>query len=159
MESVFKKHNSLSPFEYQFVDQEYEKKFEDESRVGKLSSIFAGLAIFISCLGIFGLASFMAEKRTKEIGIRKVMGASVISLLGMLSKDFILLVLISFVVSIPTSFWVMSDWLNEYHYRTEIKWWVFAVAGLSALVITLFTVSFHSIKAGMANPVDSLRDE
>ncbi len=159
VESVFQKNNTLSPFEYQFVDQQYEEKFNDEKRIGKLTSIFASLAIFISCLGIFGIAAFMAEQRTKEIGIRKVLGASVFSVWKMLSKDFIVLVLISFVVSIPISFWVMTDWLNGYYYRTELKWWVFGAAGLSALVITLFTVSYHSIKAGVANPVKSLRSE
>ncbi len=159
VETVFKKHNTLSPFEYQFVDQEYEKKFGDEKRIGELSGIFAGLAIFISCLGIFGLASFMAEQRTKEIGVRKVMGASVLSLWRMLSKDFVILVMISLIIAIPISYVSMNTWLQKYEYRTEIAWWVFVVSGAGALLITLITVSYQSIRAARANPVESLRTE
>jgi ABC-type antimicrobial peptide transport system permease subunit len=159
VETIFKKHNTLSPFEYQFVDQEYEKKFGDEKRIGELSSIFAGLAIFISCLGIFGLASFMAEQRTKEIGVRKVMGASVLSLWRMLSRDFVVLVMISLIIAIPISYISMNIWLEKYEYRTEIEWWVFVVSGAGALLITLITVSYQSIRAAQANPVESLRAE
>ena len=159
VETVFKRYNTVSPFEYQFVDQEYEKKFGDEQRIGKLSGIFASLAIFISCLGIFGLASFMAGQRTKEIGLRKVMGASVLNLWRMLSMDFVFLVMISLFIAIPISYLAMNAWLQKYEYRTDIAWWVFVVSGAGALLITLITVSYQSIKAALANPVNSLRSE
>lgn len=156
---VFTKYNPASPFEYTFVDEEYARKFSDEERIGKLASAFAVLAIFISCLGIFGLASFVAEQRTKEIGVRKVLGASVVNLWGMLSKDFLMLVSISLVLSIPMAWYLMNDWLEKYEYRSAISWWIFVVAAVGALSITLFTVSFQAIKAALMNPVNSLRSE
>jgi hypothetical protein len=159
VKTVFTKHSPASPFSHEFVDVEYARKFSDEERVGKLSSYFAGLAIFISCLGIFGLASFVAEQRTKEIGVRKVMGASVMNLWGMLSKDFLLLVCISLLLAIPTSWYFMNEWLQKYQYRSDIAWWIFASASIGALAITLLTVSYQSIKAALANPVNSLRSE
>lgn len=159
VEGVFRKFNPASPFEYKFVDENYARKFGDEERVGKLASFFAILAVLISCLGIFGLASFVAEQRTKEIGVRKVLGASVFNLWRMLSKDFVVLVVISFLIAMPLSFYFMNEWLGKYEYRTGIAWWIFAVSGLGALVITLGTVSYQSIKAAMANPVKSLRTE
>jgi putative ABC transport system permease protein len=159
IEATFKKYSPDAPFEYKFVDEEYARKFGDEERVGKLASFFAALAIFISCLGIFGLASFVAEQRAKEIGVRKVLGASVFTLWGMLSKDFVLLVIISFFIASLISFYTMNNWLLKYEYRTNISWWVFAVAGAGALVITLVTVSYQAIKAALANPVNSLRSE
>ncbi|MES2520229.1 MAG: FtsX-like permease family protein, partial [Bacteroidota bacterium] len=146
-------------FDYWFVDDEYNKKFLDEVRIGKLSSFFAGLAIFISCLGLFGLASFTAEQRTKEIGIRKVLGATVINLWQLLSKDFVVLVIISCLIATPIAYYFMHNWLQKYDYRTSISWWVFALSGLGALVITLLTVSYQAIKAALANPVKSLRTE
>ncbi len=159
IETVFKKYNPAVPFSYQFVDQEYAKKFGDEERIGKLASVFAALAIFISCLGLFGLASFMAEARTKEIGVRKVLGASVLNLWGLLSKDFLVLVVIAFAIASPIAWYFLRNWLLQYEYRTEISWWIFAASGLGALLITLLTVSFQSIKAALANPVKSLRTE
>jgi ABC-type antimicrobial peptide transport system permease subunit len=159
IESVFKKHIPSAPFDYKFVDQEYALKFAGEERIGKLASVFAGLAILISCLGIFGLASFVAEQRTKEIGIRKVLGASINSLWRMLSKDFVILVFISCLISIPLAYYVLHDWLQRYEYRTEISGWTMALSGLSALVITLLTVSYQAIKAALANPIRSLRSE
>ncbi len=159
IKTVFTKYDPASPFEYKFVDEDYAQKFEGEERIGKLASFFAVLAIFISCLGIFGLASFMAEQRTKEIGVRKVMGASVFNLWGMLSKDFVILVMISLLIAVPMAYYFMNNWLNKYDYRTEIAWWIFAVSGVGALAITLATVSYQSIKAAMANPVSSLRSE
>jgi putative ABC transport system permease protein len=159
IESVFKKYNPEAPFEYKFVDEDYARKFSDEERIGKLASFFAALAILISCLGIFGLASFVAEQKAKEIGVRKVLGASVFTLWKMLSGDFLLLVAISLLIAIPTSFYFMNGWLGKYEYRTEISWWVFVVAGLGALLITLATVSYQAIKAALANPVNSLRTE
>jgi putative ABC transport system permease protein len=159
IEVVFKKFAPANPFEYTFVDEDYGKKFGDEERVGKLATFFAVLAIFISCLGIFGLASFTAEQRTKEIGIRKVLGASVLNLWQMLSRDFVILVVISCVIAIPISWYALSQWLLKYQYRTEIGWWIFAAAAIGALIITLLTVSYQSIKAAVANPVNSLKSE
>jgi ABC-type antimicrobial peptide transport system permease subunit len=156
---IFTKYDPASPFEYRFVDEDYNQKFQSEERIGKLASFFAILAIFISCLGIFGLASFIAEQRTKEIGVRKVMGASVVNLWSMLSKDFIVLVLVSLFIAMPLAYYLMSSWLQKYEYRTAIAWWIFVVSGLGALLITLCTVSYQSIRAALANPVSSLRSE
>jgi putative ABC transport system permease protein len=155
--NVFKQFNPAQPFVYQFVDQEYARKFSDEERVGKLASCFAGLAIFISCLGLFGMASFMAEQRIKEIGVRKVLGASIFNLWGMLSKDFVKLVLVSLLIAIPVSYFLMHNWLQKYQYRSEIAWWIFVVTGVGAMLITLLTVSYQSIKAALANPIRSLK--
>jgi putative ABC transport system permease protein len=159
VEKVFKKYNPGSPFEYKFTDEEYAKKFDDEQRIGNLATLFAILAIFISSLGLFGLASFVAEQRTKEIGVRKVLGASVFNLWGMLSKDFLALVIISCVIAIPIAWYFLSRWLERYEYRTSITWWIFAAAAIGALLITLLTVSFQAIKAAYANPIKSLRTE
>jgi putative ABC transport system permease protein len=159
IETVFKKYSPEAPFEYKFVDEEYARKFGDEERVGKLASFFAALAIFISCLGIFGLASFVAEQRAKEIGVRKVLGASVFTLWSLLSRDFVALVGISLFIAIPSSFYFMNNWLLKYEFRTNLSWWVFVVAGTGALAITLATVSYQAIKAALANPVNSLRSE
>ncbi len=159
IEPVFKKHVNGAPFDYKFVDEEYGRKFAAEMRIGKLSGFFASLAIFISCLGLFALASFVAEQRKKEIGIRKVLGASGINLWKMLSKDFVMLVFISCLIAIPVAYYFLHNWLQNYEYRTEISWWIFVLAGIGALVITLLTVSFQAIKASMTNPVKSLRTE
>ena len=159
IETVFKKYAPAVPFDYKFVDQEYAKKFGDEERIGKLASFFAILAIFISCLGLFGLASFMAEQRTKEIGVRKVLGASVFNLWGLLSKDFVFLVFIAFGIATPIAYYLLSDWLHTYQYHTELSWWIFAASGTGALIVTLLTVSFQSLKAAWMNPVKSLRSE
>jgi putative ABC transport system permease protein len=159
IEQTFKKYNPTYPFEYKFADEEYGQKFGIEDRVGKLVSVFSMLAIFISCLGLFGLASFVAEQRTKEIGVRKVLGASIYNLWRMLSKDFVMLVIISILIATPIAYYFMDSWLTKYPYHTSINWWVFVVSGLSALVITLLTVSYQSIKAAVANPVESLRSE
>jgi putative ABC transport system permease protein len=159
IEAVFKKLVPSALFDYQFVDQTYASKFSQEQRIGKLAGVFSILAIFISCLGLFGLASFVAEQRTKEIGIRKVMGASVVALWKMLSRDFVLLVSISCAVAIPIGYYFMDVWLQKYEYRRDISWWVFITTCLGALSITLLTVSYQSIKAAVANPVKSLRSE
>ena len=158
-EKVFKKYDPAAPFEYKFTDEEYARKFEDEKRIGDLSTFFAILAVFISCLGLFGLASFVAEQRTKEIGVRKVLGASIFNLWRMLSRDFINLVIISCAIAIPIAWYFLHQWLLKYPYRTDISWWIFALAGLGAMVITLLTVSYQAIKAAMMNPVTSLRTE
>jgi putative ABC transport system permease protein len=157
--SIFKKHISSAPFEYKFADDEFAAKFKTEEQIGKLALFFAILAIFISCLGLFGLASFVAEQRTKEIGIRKVLGATVMNLWTLLSKDFVLLVIISVVIATPIAYLFMNNWLQKYDYRTNISWWVFAFSGVGVLAITLLTVSFQAIKAALANPVKSLRTE
>ncbi len=159
IQPIFDKYNPGSPFEYSFVDEEFGKKFSTENQVATLASIFAGLAIFISCLGLFGLAAFMAERRIKEVGIRKVLGASIMNLWLLLSKEFVWLVLIACVIASPLSLWLMSDWLQKYDYRINISGWVFAIAGLLAVAITLLTVSFQAIKAALTNPVKSLRSE
>ncbi len=157
--AVFQKYAPSSIFDYKFADQEYAKKFATEERIGTLALFFAVLAIFISCLGLFGLASYVAEQRTKEIGVRKVLGASVVNVWGLLSKDFVRLVVIAFFLATPIAYYFLSNWLRSYHYRTELSWWIFAVSGAGALLITLLTVSFQSIKAALVNPVKSLRSE
>ncbi len=159
IESVFKKYNSSQPFVYKFVDEQYERKFDDEQRIGKLSSFFSVLAILISCLGLFGMASFMAEQRTKEIGIRKVLGATVFNLWTLLSKEFIGLILISLLIATPIAYYFMHSWLQHYEYRTQISAWIFLLTAIGAITITLATVSFQAIKAALANPVKSLRSE
>jgi ABC-type antimicrobial peptide transport system permease subunit len=147
------------PFEYQFIDSDFDQLFKTETLTGSLSGIFASLAVFISCLGLFGLAAYTAERRIKEIGIRKVLGASVSGLAGLLSKDFLQLVSISCIIAFPIAWWAINDWLRSYQYRININWWVFAVAGLLAILIALITVSFQAIKAALMNPVKSLRSE
>lgn len=159
IEIVFKKFNPSQPFTYQFMDQEYNKKFGNEERIGRLAGFFAILAVFISCLGLFGMASFIAEQRTKEIGVRKVLGATIINVWQMLSGDFILLVLIALFIAIPVAWYGMHQWLQNYTYHTQVSWWIFAVAGFGALGITLLTVSFQAIKAALMNPVKSLKSE
>jgi ABC-type antimicrobial peptide transport system permease subunit len=159
IEAVFKKLIPSAPFEYKFADEEYASKFAAEEKIGELSRLFAILAIFISCLGLFGLASYVAEQRTKEIGVRKVLGASVLNLWGLLSGDFVMLVVVSCFIACPLSWYFMHEWLQKYIYRTEMSWWIFAAAGGGALFITLCTVSFQSIRAAVANPVQSLRSE
>ena len=157
--SIFKKHISSAPFEYKFADEEFAAKFKTEEQIGELALFFAILAIFISCLGLFGLASFVAEQRTKEIGIRKVLGATVMNLWTLLSKDFVFLVIISVLIATPIAYFFMNNWLQKYDYRTNISWWVFALSGLGVMMITLLTVSYQAIKAAVANPVKSLRTE
>ena len=159
IEGVFKKNFPNTPFDYQFVDEEYGKKFRSEERIASLAKVFTALAIFISCLGLFGLASFVAEQRTKEIGVRKVLGASISQLWLLLSKDFLTLVTISLLVASPLAYYVMGQWLQKFSYRTSVGWDVFAIACIGALIITLITVSFQAIKAATANPVKSLRTE
>ena len=159
IEAAFTQLIITAPFDYKFADEEYNAKFRSEERVGTLASIFSSLAILISCSGLFGLASFVAEQRTKEIGIRKVMGASVTNLWQMLSKDFVFLVVISCVIAVPMAYYFLGQWLQQYEYRTEISWWVFAITGFGAVIITLLTVSFQAIKAALMNPVKSLRSE
>lgn len=159
IETVFKKFNPTSPFAPGFVDEAFAQKFGNEKRIGTLAAFFAVLAIFISCLGLFGLASFVAEQRTKEIGIRKVMGASVSNLWRMLSKDFVVLVIISSIIAITFSYFYCIHWLESFEYRTTVPWWIFVLAATGALIITLITVSVQAIKAALMSPVKSLRSE
>lgn len=159
IERIWKKYVQNVPFSYEFIDQQYGNKFKAEERIGTLSLYFAVLAIFISCLGLFGMASFVAEQRTKEIGIRKVLGASVGSLWQMLSKGFIGLVLLSCLVATPIAYYYLNDWLKGYDYRIEISWWVFVAAAAGAVIITLLTVSSQAIRAALMNPVKSLKAE
>ena len=159
IEQIWKKYAPGVPFDYKFIDEEFGNKFRAEERIGKLASYFAVLAVLISCLGLFGMASFVAEQRTKEIGIRKVLGASVVNLWRLLSTEFIMLVLISCIIATPIAWYYLDSWLMNYDYRTEIKWEVFVLAAIAALAITLITVSFQAIKAAIANPVKSLRTE
>ncbi len=159
METIFKNNNPGYPFDYSFVDQEFGKLFKTETLIGQLAEVFSVLAIFISCLGLFGLAAYTAEKRSKEIGIRKILGASVQGITGLISKDFLLLVCISCLIAFPIAWWMMHNWLENYKYRIQISWWIFLAAGLMAVLIALFTVSFQAIKAAVANPVKSLRSE
>lgn len=159
IEKVYKQYNPGFPFKYHFADEEFGNLYKAETVVSKLSNYFAFLAIFISCLGLFGLAAFTAEQRTKEIGVRKVLGASVTNLVGMLSMDFVKLVGIAALIAFPIAGYFLQDWLEKYAYRIEMEWWYFLVAGIAALLIALFTVSFQAIKAALMNPVKSLRGE
>jgi putative ABC transport system permease protein len=156
---ILKKNNPVYPFEYKFVDEQFNEMFSNETLISKVSGVFASLAIVISCLGLFGLAAYTAEQKTKEIGIRKVLGASVSDLTGLLSKDFLQLVIISCIVAFPIAFWIMHNWLQGYEYRIGISWWIFLIAAAMAILIALITISFQTIKAAVANPVKSLRSE
>ncbi|HEY4061703.1 MAG TPA: ABC transporter permease [Puia sp.] len=158
-EAIFKKYNPEYPFEYNFVDADYARKFQDEKRTGTLAGLFAGLTIFISCLGLFGLATYTAENRIKEIGVRKVLGAFVMGITALLSRDFLALVLVSFSIAAPVAWMAMYAWLKGYAYRVGIHWWVFLLAGIVSVLIALLTVSYQAVKAAIANPIRSLRSE
>ncbi|NJN42595.1 MAG: FtsX-like permease family protein [Flammeovirgaceae bacterium] len=159
VEEGFKTHNPSHPFEYRFADVTFDKKFSTITMIQNLANIFAGLAIIITSLGLFGLASFTAEQRTKEIGIRKVMGASVGQLIILISKDFSRLVILAFLISSPVAWWILNDFLERYPYRIDIPLWALPVTGLIALLITLLVVSSQAAKAALNNPVNSLRSE
>jgi len=159
MEAIVKKDNPGYTFEYVFVDDQFNSMFVSENLISKLSSVFASLAILISCLGLFGLAAYTAERRIKEIGIRKVLGASTAGLASLLSKDFLQLVALSCLIAFPIAWWAMHSWLQNYQYRISIPWWLFLASGALAILIALVTVSFQAVKAAMANPVKSLRSE
>jgi putative ABC transport system permease protein len=159
LEKVYKELNPKVPFTYKFSDEEYQKLYQNEKVIGQLTNYFAFLAIFISCLGLLGLVMFTAEQRTKEFGIRKVLGASPVTLFSLLSKEFIVLILIAIVIASPVAGYLSTQWLQGFAYRTNLSWWVFVIAGASAVLISLITVSFQAIKAAIANPVKSLRTE
>ncbi len=157
--AIVKKNNPAFPFQYKFVDDQFNAMFSGEMLMSKLSTLFAALAIFISCLGLFSLAAYTAERRIKEIGIRKVLGASVPGIAALLSKEFLQLVGISCLVAFPAAWWMMHNWLQNYEYHVSIHWWIFALAGMTALFIAVATISFQAIKAALMNPVKSLRSE
>jgi len=159
LQNICKQLNPKFPFTYQFSDLEYAKLYTSEAVVSKLANIFAFLAIFISCLGLFGLATFTAEQRTKEIGVRKVLGASMSNIVTMLSANFLKPILVAFLIAVPLSWYAMNNWLQNYAYKISIEWWMFLFAGLLTVFIALLTVSYQSIKASLSNPVKSLRTE
>jgi ABC-type lipoprotein release transport system permease subunit len=159
IELVWKQYSPDEPFDFRFVDEEYQKKFANEQKIGTLAGVFAGLAIFISCMGIFGMAMFVAERRVREIGIRKILGASVFNLWRMLSVDFVVLVSISLVIASPVGWYLMHNWLAYYTYHTELSWWIVAITGIGTILITLLTVSYQTVKAARNNPVESLKAE
>lgn len=159
MEAILKKENPGYPFEYRFVDDQFNDMFSGEMLIGKLSGVFTALAIAISCLGLFGLAAFTAERRIKEIGIRKVLGASVFRISGTLSGEFLRLVFISCLISFPLAWWAMHNWLQNYAYHIDMSWWIFFIAGFMAILIALITISFQAIKAAIANPIKALRTD
>jgi putative ABC transport system permease protein len=159
IEKLWKQMSPTMPFHYSFLDESFNEMYASEQRVGKIAIIFSTLAILIACLGLFGLATFIAEQRTREIGIRKVLGASVQGIIGLLSKDFLKLVTISFIIAAPISWWIMNHWLDDFVYRIRVEWWIIGIAGLFALLIALGTVSFQAVKSAIANPVKSLKTE
>ena len=159
IQSVFKEYDPAEPFDFKFVNEDYQALYTAENRISVLSRYFAGLAIVISCLGLFGMAAFTAQRRQKEIGIRKVLGAGVPQLVSMLSREFVLLVGISTVIAAPVAGWGVYEWLQNFAYRTSMPWWIFVLAGFAATVIALLTISLQTIRAAMANPVKSLRVE
>jgi ABC-type antimicrobial peptide transport system permease subunit len=159
MEKIFNQYNPAFPFTYSFVDEEFSKKFVNEQLISRITNIFAGLAIFICCIGLAGLASFTIEKRTREIGIRKVLGASVQQLLALISQEFLKLVVIAFVIAVPISWWLMHNWLENYDFRVQITWWLFCSVGLLVLLLALVVVCANTMKAALRNPVTTLRTE
>ena len=159
IEKIWTKLNPATPFVYSFLDQDFQRNYEKEQRTSNVIIYFTFIAILIACLGLFGLAAFSAEQRTKEVGIRKVLGASVADVTALLSKDFVRLVIIAIVIASPLGWWVMNNWLKEFAYRIDISWWMFVFAGAVAIAIAVLTVSFQAIKAAIANPVKSLRTE
>ena len=158
-EKIWKGYNSEFPFQYSFLNDDFNRMYKDDQRTGTLFNVFAIAAILISCLGLFGLATYTAQVKTKEIGIRKVLGASVTSLVRLLSREFILLIVTAFVIATPIAWYLMSKWLRDFAYRININWWIFLVTGIVAIIIALLTVGFQAIKAAIANPVKSLRTE
>ena len=158
-QKIWKGYPSEFPFQYSFLDDDFNRMYKDDQRTGTLFNVFAIAAILISCLGLFGLATYTAQVKTKEIGIRKVLGASVTSLVRLLSREFILLIVTAFVIATPIAWYLMSKWLRDFAYRININWWIFLVTGIVAIIIALLTVGFQAIKAAIANPVKSLRTE
>ena len=159
IENIITRYNPAYPFEYSFADEAFSMKFANEQLISRITNIFAGLAIFICCIGLAGLASFTIEKRTREIGIRKVLGANLQQLLALISKEFLKLVAIAFVIAVPIAWWLMHSWLQNYDFRVQISWWLFCSVGLLVLLLALAVVSANTMKAALRNPVNSLRTE
>ncbi len=159
VEKTWKRYNPNFPFTYTFLDQTYEALYKSDQRTGTLFNVFAGIAILISCLGLFGLAAYTTQVKVKEIGIRKVLGASIANITTMLSRDFLTLIVLAILIASPIAWYAMNKWLQDFVYRATIQWWIFAVAGMAAILIALITISYQSIKAALANPVKSLRSE
>ena len=157
--SLWKKMAPGQPFNYRFMDEDFDNVYRSEQRVGEIFITFATISIIIGCLGLFGLSAFTAERRTKEIGVRKVLGASVANIVALLSKEFIRLIIIAILIGSPIAWFGMNHWLNDFAYHVDLAWWMFAAAGLLAIIIALLTVSFQSIKAALMNPVKSLKSE
>jgi putative ABC transport system permease protein len=158
-EAAFKKVIPDAPFDYTFLDSQLKSLYLADQQTASVLLAFSVLAIFVGCLGLFGLVTFIAEKRTKEIGVRKVLGASVPSLVRLLCLDFVKLVIVAFVIACPVAYWGFGKWLNNFAYRIDIQWWMFALGGLIAAVIAIFTVSTQAVRAALVNPVHSLRNE
>ena len=159
IQSVYKKYDAQTPFSYTFMDDAFNAQYKAEDRLASIFSIFTLITVMLATLGLFGLAAFTIEQRTKEIGIRKVLGASLSSINQLLSTDFLKLVVLAIAIASPIAWWAMHKWLQGFAYRITIQWWVFAAAGLSAIIISVITVSYHAIRAAVANPVNSLRSE
>ena len=145
------------PFEYHFLDEDFNKMYMSEMKIGRILNIFTAIAILLACLGLFGLSSYAAQQRIKEIGIRKVLGASILQLASILSRDFIRLAFIAFVIAAPLAWWVMSDWLQDFNYRVALSWWIFVLAAVASLLVALLTVSIQAVRAALSNPVKNLK--
>jgi len=159
MQSNYKKYDQDTPFSYSFMDDAFNAQYKAEDRLASIFSIFTGITVILATLGLFGLAAFTIEQRTKEIGVRKILGASLTAITSLLSKDFLKLVVLSIIIASPLAWWAMNNWLQNFAYRITIQWWVFAAAGFIAIFTAVITVSYHALKAAMANPVKSLRSE
>jgi putative ABC transport system permease protein len=159
VKQLWKSFDAKGPFGYYFLDDRFANLYESEKKTGRLFTAFTVVAILIAALGLFGLAAYMVEQRTREIGIRKVLGASVRSVLVLVSKEFLMLVGISFLLSVPVSWWAMNEWLKEFAYRAPVSWWIFPLAGIAAFFIAILTISFQATRAATANPVNSLKNE
>ena len=162
VDRIGNKWRSLStgtPFSYHFLDESFNNMYRAEQKVGRVAIVFAVLAVIIACLGLFGLTTYMAEQRTKEIGVRKVLGATVNNIIMMLSKDFLVLIIIAALIAFPFAWWAMYKWLEDFEYRVSVGWWIFVVSGMVAVLVALFTISFQAVKAALSNPVKSLRTE
>ena len=158
-ESVHHLFDADSSMEYHFLDEQWAAFYKEDRRVSNVFSIGGGVTIFIACLGLFGLASFIIQQRTKEIGIRKVLGAEATSIIALLSKDFLKLILLATLIAVPISWFAMDKWLQDFAYRVDLSWWIFAIAGIAVMAIAFFTISFQSVKVALMNPVDSLKRE
>ena len=159
LENKWKRYAPDTPLDYSFLDNTIDALYRSEQRMGAVFGIFTFLSIFVACLGLFGLSVYTAERRVKEIGVRKILGASVQSIVALLSQDFLKLVLISTIIAFPVAWFAMNKWLEDFAYRTDIRWWIFLLAALSAVIVALLTVSYQSLRAALANPVKSLRSE